>query len=82
MSRQTNINLEVDLETFELVLEGSKVFCCVSEVDYLRYGEQCFVLRGVTKGVSDDHNEAQQDYYVNVALALGLGESSNKEYKH
>lgn len=71
-----------ELHTFEYIAGGETLFCCVSKTDYEKHGEKCFSDPRITKGVSDDQDEAFQDYQFNFILAADVGLESDERHAH
>jgi hypothetical protein len=76
------VELIIEPIIFEFNSNGELLFCCVGKADYERYGLKCPLLLEVVKGVSDDELEAQQDYLVQVALAMNLGAEHQERRYH
>ena len=76
------MELGLELHIFKCVTGGEALFCCVSKSDFEKYGDECFSNPKVTKGVSDDQDEAFHDYQFNFILAADVGLESDERHAH
>ncbi|OKY27134.1 hypothetical protein [Thalassotalea sp. PP2-459] len=71
-----------NLILFKYEKATSPLFFCVHRDDFERYGQECAYMQKVIKGVSDDADEAYQDYQFNFILAAGVGLESDERRAH
>lgn len=58
---------------FEFISNGEQLYCCVRKEDLDRFGEKCAFMHEVLKGVSDDPEEATDDFLIQCKMILTGG---------
>lgn len=74
--------MEHEVVIFKGQRSSTPIFLCVHREDFERYGQECAYMKTVIKGVSDDADEAYQDYQFNFILAAGVGLESDERHVH
>ena len=59
------------LVVFSYYLGSELLYACCEHKDYEQHGENAAYIEDITKGVSDDQQEAIEDFCVNVFLSSG-----------
>lgn len=66
-----------DLKIFSCIVNYREAYCCVRNPDFETYGESVVIRRDIVKGVSDDKQEAIEDFYINLELAEAINNSGS-----
>lgn len=67
------ISFNLDTVVFEFTRDGEQLYCCVRKEDLDRFGEKCAFMHEVIQGVSDEPDEAVEDFINICNLTLSSG---------